>query len=81
MTLIFDIETDGLYDDVTCIHCIGMKTLVKPLLTTIKALKNQLQRQYRGLRMLIGLSVTASLATTCQSLRSSSPGLNQGVRL
>lgn len=24
MTLIFDIETDGLYNDVTCIHCIGI---------------------------------------------------------
>jgi hypothetical protein len=24
MTLIFDIETDGLYNDVTCVHCIGI---------------------------------------------------------
>lgn len=24
MNLIFDVETDGLYDDVTCIHCIGI---------------------------------------------------------
>ena len=24
MRLIFDIETNGLYDDVTCIHCIGV---------------------------------------------------------
>lgn len=24
MKLIFDIETDGLYNDVTCIHCIGV---------------------------------------------------------
>ena len=27
MTLIFDIETDGLYNDVTCIHCIGIHDL------------------------------------------------------
>lgn len=27
MNLIFDIETDGLYDDVTCIHCIGIHDL------------------------------------------------------
>lgn len=24
MTLTFDIETDGLYNDVTCIHCVGI---------------------------------------------------------
>jgi RNase_H superfamily len=27
MNLIFDIETNGLYDDVTCIHCIGVYDL------------------------------------------------------
>jgi len=27
MNLIFDIETDGLYNDVTCIHCIGIHDL------------------------------------------------------
>lgn len=27
VNLIFDIETDGLYDDVTCIHCIGIYDL------------------------------------------------------
>jgi hypothetical protein len=27
MNLIFDIETDGLINDVTCIHCIGIKDL------------------------------------------------------
>jgi uncharacterized protein YprB with RNaseH-like and TPR domain len=27
MQLVFDIETDGLYDDVTCIHCIGVYDL------------------------------------------------------
>ena len=28
MNLIFDLETDGLYDDVTCIHCICIHDLV-----------------------------------------------------
>lgn len=27
MKLIFDIETDGLYNDVTCVHCIGIHDL------------------------------------------------------
>ena len=27
MTLIFDIETDGLYNDASCIHCIGIHDL------------------------------------------------------
>jgi len=27
MNLVFDIETDGLYDDVTCVHCIGIHDL------------------------------------------------------
>jgi hypothetical protein len=27
MNLVFDIETNGLYDDVTCIHCVGILDL------------------------------------------------------
>lgn len=27
MNLVFDLETDGLYDDATCIHCIGVYDL------------------------------------------------------
>ena len=27
MNLVFDLETDGLYDDVTCIHCLGIYDL------------------------------------------------------
>jgi DNA polymerase-1 len=56
--LVFDLETDGLLDDVTKIHCLVIYDSEADdnlLSTTIKVIKNRLVEAYNDWKMLMSL--------------------------